>query len=228
MASVKIYFDRRTPKTDGTCPLKIAVSHKSATRTISTGVSLRPADWDKTQCRVVNRTDKTFLNAYMLKKRQEVEQAILRLGGAIRAMTATQLKDRIEYELTPPDEREAKAKNLLVHNFLKFANTHTQRTKEIYLTTYNHLCRYLQGAINTLTFEDVNKAWLRAFDTYLQQTCPSRNGRNLHLRNLNTLKARQAPFDVLRPNGCVAPLDYTVGLFNRALHFHRERLRLCL
>lgn len=42
MASVKPYFDTRSPRKDGTCPLKLALTHKGNTVLVSLQIYLLP------------------------------------------------------------------------------------------------------------------------------------------------------------------------------------------
>ena len=82
---------------------------------------------------------------------------------------------------------DKKAGNLFAARFLKFAETKKERTKEIYMATYNRLSAYAGKKLESLAFEDITKAWLTGFDTFLQKTSPSKNARNIHLRNIRAV-----------------------------------------
>lgn len=53
--------------------------------------------------------------------------------------------------------------------------------------TYSRLAAYLGEALETLAFEDITKEWLTGFDTFMQRTSPSKNARNIHLRNIRAV-----------------------------------------
>ena len=68
MASIKLYFDKRVNRKDGKFPLKINVTHKRQQALINLGVLLSPDQWDSTKGKVVNGSNKSFLNGYISQR----------------------------------------------------------------------------------------------------------------------------------------------------------------
>lgn len=62
MASVKPYFDTRSPRRDGTCPLKLAVTHKGNTVLVSLQIYLLPECWDPRKREIVKDKRKAVYN----------------------------------------------------------------------------------------------------------------------------------------------------------------------
>lgn len=71
--------------------------------------------------------------------------------------------------------------------FKRFADTkQANKTKTMYLFTSKRISDY-DSEISTKHFEDITKSWLNGFDYYLSQTSKSKNGRNVHLRNIRAV-----------------------------------------
>lgn len=104
-------------------------------------------------------------------------------NGEIADMTPAQIKIKVLSALNP-DKAD---KNLFASRFLKFANTKKSSTQEIYLHTYKRMQAYMGDKLDKLSFEDITKEWLTAFDTFLAKTSPSKNARNIHLRNIRSV-----------------------------------------
>ncbi len=55
------------------------------------------------------------------------------------------------------------------------------------MQTYRRMLAYVGNDLEKLNFEDITKDWLVAFDNFMAQTAPSRNARNIHLRNIRAV-----------------------------------------
>lgn len=186
MATTKFYLDTRNLASGKTAPLKLSVTQKRKTALINLNVQLFPSQWDSRAWKVVGHPNRLTLNTYIWKRKQDIDNVILMLEekGEITRMTATDIKRRIEEELEPKNTQN---ENLFKTCFLRFANSKKESTKEIYMHTYKRLLAYSGESLETLSFEDVTKEWLTAFDTFLQKTSPSKNARNIHLRNIRAV-----------------------------------------
>lgn len=185
MATTKFYLDTRSTGKGKPAPLKIAITKKGSTSLISLDVKLLPSQWDKRAEKITNHPNKLFLNKYIIDRKQDVDNLLLKLtaSGLASGLTALGLKNRILLELSPGRN----AGELFAARFLKFAETKKERTKEIYMATYSRLVAYAGSKLESLAFEDITKSWLTGFDTFLQKTSPSKNARNIHLRNIRAV-----------------------------------------
>lgn len=70
--------------------------------------------------------------------------------------------------------------------FVTFTNTKHGRTRELYECTLRKL-RSFDPDFSSMPAEAVTHEWLCAFEAFLARTAPSRNARNIHLRNIRTV-----------------------------------------
>lgn len=178
----KFYLDCRKSEV-GT--LKIALSHKTQTRHIPLDVHITKGQWDCNTEKVVNHKNKQFLNTYITRKKLDVDTALLKLSEKInlRNTDINEIKRLVLKEIAPePDIPE----NNFVARFRHFADAHKEHTKQVYLHTLKRMTDFYPD-LDSLTFEDINKDWLVSFDAYLSQTMPSKNARNVHLRNIRAV-----------------------------------------
>jgi tyrosine type site-specific recombinase len=186
MATTKFYLDTRNLVAGKTAPLKLAVTQKGKTALIHLNIQLLPTQWDNRAGKVIGHPNKFTLNTYIGKRKQDIDNVILKLTekGEIMRMNVTEIKKRIAEELSPNIPQN---KDLFNNRFLVFAQSKKDSTKKIYMHTYNRLLAYYGEDFETLSFEDITKEWLTAFDTFLQKTSPSKNARNIHLRNIRAV-----------------------------------------
>jgi hypothetical protein len=80
MASVKLILDKRSPRKDGTCPVKIGVSHKGYFQ-ISLGVYLLPENWigDAIVFPASKSSDAKRLNEYVQGRFKYTQSTLHRL-----------------------------------------------------------------------------------------------------------------------------------------------------
>lgn len=185
MATTKFYLDTRASKNGKPAPLKLAITVKTKTALLPLNVSLLPNQWDKTACKVVNHPQKAMLNTYLAQRKLDADTEILHLiaSGEVKTMSATDIKNHIAGK---GKEEEKGDKVSFMTRFLNFAERKKSSTKEIYLHTYRRI-KSFDERCEELTFEDITKDWLHAFDAFLAQTSPSKNARNIHLRNIRAV-----------------------------------------
>lgn len=189
MPSLKLSLDTRSVRKDGTCQLKIIVSHANRMAHISLGIYLKPSQWDAAACRVVgNAPNRAFVNEHSSRMMLDAQRALLELqdAGGVKRLTATQLRDKIAAVLFPGDEDETSA-GQFTEAFRRFiAKKEKPRTREIYEYTLQRLYKFCPE-LDTLGFGDITRDWLAAFDKFLAKTSPARNARNIHLRNIRAV-----------------------------------------
>lgn len=188
MATTKLYLDTRAVRQGQEAPLKLAIMRNSKTALLSLNVSVLPSQWDKATRRVVAHPNKSFLNTYLANRKTEVDNIILKLfeSGEIYGKSAMDIKRHVLSALVP--EVVQKPKNLFTERLLSFAAGKKERTREVYTATYKRIVAFIgEDEAGRVTFEDMTKEWLTAFDTFLSRTSPSKNARNIHLRNIRAV-----------------------------------------
>lgn len=187
MARTKLYLDTRAVKDGKPAPLKIAINKKSKTALISLNVLLLPSQWDKRSGKVINHPNRLFLNNYITRRMLDIDTLVLKLteNGEIANMSALDIKNYILQKLSPERKLDSKER-LFSKRFLKFAESKRESTRLVYMNTYRRMGQFCED-LDKLTFEDITKEWLTSYDTYLSETSPSRNARNVHFRNIRAV-----------------------------------------
>ncbi len=188
MAKLGLYLDTRRVNKDGTSLLKLLVRHKGKTSYISLQIKLKAEQWDKDKQKVINHPNKAILNSIIATKYLEYEMEILELlkSGKITGLDAFQIKDELLLVVDSEYARKKDKSKSFAVCFMRFVELKKGRTKDIYLQTYKKLSIYSKSLEN-LMFEDITKEWLLGFDNWLEEQGNSKNGRNLHLRNIRAV-----------------------------------------
>ncbi|MFR9506776.1 MAG: site-specific integrase [Rikenellaceae bacterium] len=185
MATTKFYLDCRATRSNGTAPLKVTITNKTQSSLIGLDVFITPAQWDKSSGRIVNHPNKSFLNTYITRRKLDIETELLKLSatGLLSQLGITEIRNLILQALNPCEPK----KHTFVSEFTKFIGSkEKQRTREIYQMTLNWILKFDTKA-ELLTFEEITKDWLVDFDKFVSTTSPSRNARNIHLRNIRAV-----------------------------------------
>lgn len=188
MATVKITLDSRTKK-DGTAALLLLFSDKQCRRKLNLGVSIEASQWVESTCEVSPKVPGARqINKRIQLIRASADRAILRNEG--KNLSSDELFAEVEAEIYP-DRAEKKAEerraaNTLVEVVRRFTELKKPSTRLTYERTLKHIEAFVsKGQSNSL--DEVNKAWLTAFDNYLAESNPSPNARALHFRNLRAV-----------------------------------------
>lgn len=183
--TIHIYLDKRSAKRGDEAPLKIGINKQGSSAYINLGVKILPTQWDSSKERIKNRPDKASLQSYIDTQKSTTSNIVLELlkKGELTKLTATQIKNKV-VEIMDPTAATA---NSFYSRYLVYAESRTaKRTKDIYLVTAKRMVEY-DAKIRTKAFEDITKDWLGGFDTFLQSTSPSVNGRSIHFRNIRAV-----------------------------------------
>lgn len=184
---LRFYLDTRNKGRGEEAPLKLSIRNNNTSALLSLGISLLPSHWDAKNEKVIVHPRKDFYNRFISSRRLDVQELVLGLmaNGQLSGMSASDIKRYIEKEMSKDAEEEEKG--LFYHCFVRFMESKTNlRTKEIYKYTLTMIERFQENA-DLLDFKDINKEWLTSFDNYLAKTSPSKNARNIHLRNIRAV-----------------------------------------
>ena len=193
MATTKFFLDTRRTKSGSPSVLKVAITHLRKTSYISLPAKLFPNQWDDDKKKVVNHPDQELLNIHIEDAMQQVKRVIFIItdNGQIHSMTAADIRDEAERRINPhkaeKKEQEQKKKKLFATRYLNFAESKQPSTKRIYMVTYRRMQQFAGKKFENMAFEDVTKEWLTAFDTFMMPTAPSKNARNIHMRNIRAV-----------------------------------------
>ena len=185
MATTKFYLDTRAAKRGNPAPLKLAITKNGETALLHLNIVLQPNQWDRKTGKIVNHPNKLFLNTYINRRKLDVDTAILKMkeAGEESKLRAVEIKNRIAgaYIEMPSDDNQ-----LFAFRLKRFAERKKDSTKAIYMHTYSRMKAYTED-FEQLTFEDITREWLISFENFLAKTAPSKNARNIHLRNIRAV-----------------------------------------
>ena len=193
MATTRFYYDPRRVKAGTPATLRVAIAHRHKTTYVTLEVHLLPNQWDSKNCKVINHPEEMRLNVYINGVKSVVDRTLISLAdsGKLPSMEATDIRSAIEERLNPAAAEKKREKkrneNLFATRYLKFTESKTGSTKRIYTQTYKRMLEYAGERLKELAFEDITKEWLISFDNYLAPQSPSRNARNIHLRNIRAV-----------------------------------------
>ena len=193
MANTRFYLDERKSNGDKPAILKIAIAQKGHSAFISLNAKILPSQWDSKKMRVVNHPEQMLMNVYINGIKQHVDRMILSLAndGTLSSMSATDIKAYISSQLYPEKaqakEEAERRKKLFATRFLAFADSKKKSTREVYMHTYKRMEAFVGDKLQKLCFEDITKEWLTKFDVFMSTTSPSKNSRNIHLRNIRAV-----------------------------------------
>lgn len=185
MITTKLYLDTRAIKDDDPAPLKVAITKKRQAAYISLGIKLTKKQWDAKKQRIIDAPNKLRLENYIKNKMIEIENAIMDLQtkGELTKQTATQIKNKVIAYLDP----EVNKKDLFINRYIEYMNSRSaQRTREIYETTLKKM-RSFDSKVDTYSFEDISKDWLKRLDFELIKQGLRKNSRNIHFRNIRAV-----------------------------------------
>lgn len=189
MASTKFYLDERRTKEGSTSVLKIAITQNRKVSYVSLDVRLFHNQWDSAREKIKEHPEEFILNAYIREMRQKVDAVIINLmrDGRLSEMSALDIRDCVMAELKPETKKQKEDESLFITRFLKFIEPKKVSTKETYMHTLNRIRAFIGDAVEMLHFEDITLDWLHSFNSFMAQTSPSPNARNVHFRNLRAV-----------------------------------------
>ena len=167
-------------------PLSLVISRKGQSAYINLGVSLTAEQWNAEARTVADLPPKRWPQRDMVRnvidrKRTAIETALMSLevDGKLHGLTALQVRDAVLHELGG----DTSGPVLFLNYFADVIGRYTGRTRELYDATLTKIKNTIPDA-HTLTLDDITPAWLTLLDKRMSKTSPSRNARNIHLRNI--------------------------------------------
>lgn len=180
MATITLKLDRRRANARGLFPVQFLLSHKGATTTIGTGISIRPEHWNGeiNKAVVPKCPNARAINA-------DLEEAYFRLSNTLRGLEADGRlagKGVVEIKRLLTATRSEQRPELFTDYLQRYADSRrTENSREAYLYTLKTV-RAFGG--HDLTFEEITVVWLRALEAHLTEQGLSVNTRAIHFRNI--------------------------------------------
>ena len=152
-------------------------------------ISLSSEQWDSVNNKVVAHPRKQALNSFISQAIADANVCVLELvrTGRMDCMPSNEIKRVIVNAMrgfSTEEEPEA-VKPSFMDYFKGFLETKKGKTREVYQSTFNKMSTYIGD--KRIDFEDINKGWLQRFESYMEESVPSVNGRGVHLRNIRAV-----------------------------------------
>lgn len=186
MATINYYLDCRSRRTDGTSPLKVVVNTSNGNFMISVGIFLVPSQWNADMRLISKHPQRVFLNSHLSDLLLKSEQVLINEKKKVgHALSKVEMKNVLLPLFKDGYERESP----LIKVFNQFINDTSlkKRTHELYKTTLDKIESFTKNRASSLQFEDITVGWLKKFETWLIDDCPSANARAIHLRNIRAV-----------------------------------------
>lgn len=176
-------------KQDGTFPLKLSVIFKRQTILLSTGVSLKPQNWDGYE--VVGMPNARLTNMNLRSARARLEDKLLEYSGKIETMSVTQMRNLLSGREKDKTQRRKK-RQLPDNHFETYFKKYCERcrkpkTAEVYMSALRKVENFTGEDFASLTFEDINKEWLSNFQKWMLDSGCSLNTCNIHFRTIRAV-----------------------------------------
>lgn len=184
MATTNLYLDTRSVNSSGQCVMKLTLSHRGTTAYISLPFRITAAQWNASKRVVVNHPSKQHLNNLLQRYKLQIDTMLLELStsAGFSKLSASELRKRIEEKLNPCDDAA-----LFVPYYNRYAATRSAAaTKSTYKYTLSTLRKW-DAEIDMRTFEDLNLAYLKGFDSFLVERGFMTNARCVLFRNLRAV-----------------------------------------
>lgn len=188
MAKIRLHLDCRRPlKNSAGFPLKIMVSHRSVSASISLDITLEKEQWNASD-ELVTKQHPQYrqLNNWLSEQLEKCNNLLLllRMRPDYVKLTTTEIKRIINKEVFEVDSTPTLPRfKPVLEEFIKYKK---DGTRSVYLQTLSRLKDYC-GDIEALTFEQINYDWLMGFNEFMSRTSSSQNYRNIHLRNIRAV-----------------------------------------
>lgn len=187
MENIKYYFDKRSAKKDGTCPLKVYVNTVEGVFYVPTGIYLKANQWNAGMCIICNHPRQVPLNNYLANMLVRTEDKILNVQlKEKRGLHKQEIKDLV-IEIYVGKAKEEKGEVETIFN--QFINDISKSawTRDIYNVTWNKIKVFSRNKASTLSFDDIDIKWLKAFNSWLISSRLSINARAIHFRNIRAV-----------------------------------------
>lgn len=188
MAKYNFILDPRIKK-DGTNSVMLSFIHKRYRRKVNLGICVDASLWVEEVGAVSKQhPGSKIINQRMRLFKAAADSVILRhLHSDVDGET---IFNQIVGALFPDRVEKQEAEEADSNTLLSVAKRFTEMKKPSTRLTYERTVKHLEAFINkgqSNSLDEVNKAWLTAFDNYLSESNPSPNARALHFRNLRAV-----------------------------------------
>ena len=202
MAKVALTLDKRSVKSDGTSPVKIAVTFGKNKRVlVSTGISVRKEDWNESLSKIVSGPLKVRYNNALDIMLSSLKVKLLEMysDGSMSDADYKKVKEAAEEVLRPGtyQKREIMALQDEVSDYMR---NMSPGTKRVYQSTVNKLRTYSEVLGSEIDVNKMNLRWIEDFESWMKGCNLCTNTRNIHHGNIKAVLNNSVRNDRLMRN----------------------------
>ena len=177
-----IYLDTRNQKKNGKYPLKLRLQFKGKQIYFATGIDIAAENFKNGSIVGIDRRYQSVV--FAKKLRFDTMLLDLERCNRIREFEHKELKSYLENDgIELKEQRDGLFFKPYLLNFIeKYSN---QSTKNTYLDMQRKVSTFCD--IDELTFENINVAWLKDFDIFMEKGEIKTNTRAIYMRNIRTM-----------------------------------------
>lgn len=185
MARISIKLDQRRVNRRGEYPIYIMINHACSNTLVATGISCLPKNYDGSDMMhtlTPKAPNAKIANKHIADLYNEVQQFIYDLdsSGRLATMDCKELRTAFE-QRNAPEEVEPQA------TFTSHYEALVATKAGKYRQSFDYAAQWLQRFhTEPIEFDELDFAFLRKFDNYLQQNGISANSRGIIFRNMRT------------------------------------------
>lgn len=179
MIHVRLYLDNRSIKKDGSCPVKIGVTHMGKDFLVSTGVSCNSENWNDGSILKGEPNYKTK-NSILHNQVNKINLLLLDLDRKGINPSVERLKQMVKRELNDAKQTDMTLLDVLDEH-VKFKAR--ENTVASYLQTREKI---VKSGMN-VPVEELSVRWLKDFELHLRALNLSVNSIAIHMRNIRAV-----------------------------------------
>ena len=181
--AVRLYLDSRA--STGQATVKASVSLRGESTLIPLGVRIGIDQWDKENREVINHPKKKDLNAFLARRKSEIEMELMRLQelGRLKGASIGRIREMILSSLN----QDTEPADLFLPRYEHFLSLKdAAKTIKGYKWTLKTL-KDFDPSLSTRTFGDIGVDYINDFVSFCRGKGLNRNSCNIHLRYIRAV-----------------------------------------
>ena len=189
MATIKLFYDTRKPKQDGTCPLRLKIFHQNKARYISLKFSFKPSEWNEKDSKVKSSyPNSTRVNLSIRKSLTQASLVLVENEHIIDDIDVGELQRLVTLKLFGESKTIKKREYLFVYTtsiITDLIKAKKVGTASCYTTTLNSFKSFLYNKDILLT--KIDYKFLKDYETDCLRRGLKVNAINVYLRTLRAI-----------------------------------------
>ena len=189
MATIKLFYDTRKPKKDGTCPLRLKIFHQNKARYIALKFCFKPSEWNKKDNKVKpSYPNSTRVNLSIQKSLTQASLVLVENENIIEDIDVSELQRLVTLKLFGESKSIKKREYFFTYteSIIKdLIGAKKVGTASCYQTTLNSFKSFLND--NDILLSKIDYRFLKNYETNCLQRGLKVNAISVYLRTLRAI-----------------------------------------